>query len=275
MIHTKNRFMSYATPGMCLMTLGLVASLAAGGGRTAATNQSPTAPYPGIARRGLGPAPVNLGTAANYVILAPAGITNVPGSAITGNLGVSPIAASAITGFGLTLDASGTFSTSPQVTGQIFAADYASPTPANLTTAVSDMQTAYVDAAGRPTPDYTELASGDIGGLTLRPGLYKWSSTVQISGDVTLEGGPNDVWIFQIAGDVTQASATRVNLTGGAQAKNVFWQVAGVVAMGTTAHMEGQILSATAITLNTGASVNGRLLAQTDVTLIMNTVVQE
>jgi hypothetical protein len=137
------------------------------------------------------------------------------------------------------------------------------------------MQTAYVDAAGRTTPDHTELAAGNIGGLTLPAGLYKWTNTVTIPTNVTLQGGANDVWIFQIAGGITQASATQVVLTGGAQAKNVFWQVFGAVDIGATAHFEGEVLSLTSITLQTGASVNGRLLAQTAVTLAGNTVVQK
>lgn len=220
-----------------------------------------------------GPAAVALGTAGTYVILAQSGISTVPTSAITGNLGLSPAAASFITGFSLNLPAGGAFSTSTQVTGNVYAADYAVPTPVNLTTAISDMHTAYTDAAGRVTPDYTELANGAIGGLTLVPGLYKWSNTVTIGSDVTLNGSATDVWIFQIAGGVTQAAATHVTLTGGALAKNVFWQVAGIVSMGTTAHMEGVVLSKTAITLNTGASANGRLLAQTAVTLAGNAIV--
>ena len=224
---------------------------------------------------GVGPAPVSLGTAANYVILAKSGISNVPTSAITGNLGLSPAAASAITGFTLTLPPGGAFSTSAQVTGNVYAADYAAPTPTDLTTAVNDMQTAYVDAAGRSTPDYTELAGGNIGGLTLPPGLYKWSNTVLIPTDVALSGGANDTWIFQIAGGITQSSAAKVLLSGGALAQNVVWQATGVVDIGTTARWEGRILSLTSITVHTGATVNGRLLAQTAVTLAGNTIVQK
>jgi hypothetical protein len=136
------------------------------------------------------------------------------------------------------------------------------------------MQTAYTDAAGRTSPNFTELGAGQIGGLTLVPGLYKWGTGVLISTDVTLSGGPNDVWIFQVAGTLTQASATRVTLSGGALAKNVFWQVAGATAIGTTAHFEGILLDQTSIAVNTGASVTGRLLAQTAVTLQMNAVTQ-
>ncbi len=226
------------------------------------------------AAAGAGPAPVSLGTAGNFVILAKSGISTVPSSAVTGDIGVSPIDSTAITGFSLVLDATGTFSTSIQVVGMAFAADYTSPTPANLTTAVSNMEAAYTDAAGRSLPDFTELGSGDVSGLTLVPGLYKWGTGVLISTDVTLNGGPNDVWIFQIAGGITQASGVRVLLAGGALPKNIFWQSSGVVALDTTAHMEGVILAQTAITLATGATVNGRLLSQTAVTLDASTVTQ-
>jgi hypothetical protein len=222
---------------------------------------------------GHGPAPVPLGGAGNYVILAKSAVSNTPTSAITGDIGLSPAAASFITGFALTLPAGGAASTSAQVTGSVYASDYAAPTPANLTTAVNDMMTAYTTAAGRTLPDHTELGAGDISGLTLAPGLYKWSNTVLINSDVTLSGGPNDTWIFQIAGGISQASATHVILAGGALAQNIVWQVFGVVTIGTTAHMEGRILSQTSITLNTGATANGRLLAQTAVTLAGNTVV--
>jgi len=148
-----------------------------------------------------GPTIVNLGTSENYVILTKTGITTTGTTDIVGNIGVSPIASTGLTGFGLIMDPSGTFSTSSLVTGNIYAADYASPTPAILTTAVLDMQTAYTDAAGRPDPDFTELYAGDLTGQTLVPGLYKWSSGILISaGGVTINGGPDDIWIFQIAG---------------------------------------------------------------------------
>jgi hypothetical protein len=217
-------------------------------------------------------APVNLGTAGNFVILAKSGISTVPTSAITGDIGVSPIDSGAITGFALALTAGSAFATSPQVTGKVYAPDYAAPTPANLTTAIGDMQTAYTDAAGRTIPDFTELGAGQIGGLTLLPGLYKWGTDVLISSDVTLSGGPNDIWIFQIAGKITQANGTKIFLAGGALAKNVFWQSFGAITLGTTSHFEGIILAQTSISLATGASINGRLLAQTAVTLDANTV---
>ena len=237
---------------------------------------SPTTPGDGSGTggpEGRGPAPVDLGAAGDYVILAKSAVSNVPTSAITGDIGLSPAAASFITGLPLTLDASGTFATTPEVTGSVYAADYTSPTPSNLTTAVGDMETAYTDAAGRPTPDHTELAAGDISGLTLAAGLYKWSNTVLISTDVTLTGNANDTWIFQIAGGLTQASGARVILAGGALAENVVWQIFGAVDIGTTAHLEGRVLSQTSIVLRTGATANGRLLAQTAVTLDGNTVV--
>ena len=221
-----------------------------------------------------GPAPVVLGAAGNFAILTKSGIDTVPTSAITGNIGVSPIAASFITGFALVADSSNVFSTSTQVTGKVFASDYAVPTPVNLTTAVSDMESAYTDAAGRPTPDFSDLGAGNISGLTLVPGLYKWGTGLSINTDVTLSGGPNDVWIFQVGQGITEANGAHIILTGGALPQNIFWQSAGVVAIGTTAHFEGVVLSQTSITLDTGATLNGRLLAQTAVTLKASTVTQ-
>ena len=216
--------------------------------------------------------PVNLRTASNYVILAKSGISTVPSSAVVGDIAVSPIDSTAITGFSLTHAAGSAFATSSQLTGKAYAADYGVPTPATLTTAIGDMQTAYNDAAGRVTPDFTERGAGQIGGLTLVPGLYKWGTDVLISTDVTLNGSATDVWIFQIAGKLIQANGKKVILKGGAQAKNIFWQAFGVVSLGTGAHSEGIIMAKTSISLATGASVNGRLLAQTAVTLQANSV---
>lgn len=217
--------------------------------------------------------PVNLGTAGNYVILAKSGISTVPASAITGNLGLSPAAASFITGFSLIADATNAFSTSSQVTGKVYAADYAVPTPSNLTTAVGDMETAFTDAAGR-APAVTELGAGNIGGMTLSSGVYKWGSGVLIPADVTLNGSATDVWIFEIAQGLTLGSGAKVILAGGALPKNIFWQVSGAVIVGPTAHLEGVVLTQTAVSMANGASINGRLLAQTAVTLDGNAVVQ-
>jgi len=134
------------------------------------------------------------------------------------------------------------------------------------------MTTAYNDAAGRPTPDFFELSTGLIGGLTLTSGLYKWTNTVLVASDITISGGANDIWIFQIAGNLTMSSDVNITLTGGAQAKNIFWQVAGEATLGTDSHFEGTILSMTGITLQTRASMNGRALAQSAVILDESTV---
>ncbi len=213
---------------------------------------------------------VDLGTAANYLILAKTAINNISTSALTGDLGLSPAATSYITGLALT---NGTgYATSAQVTGKVYVADMVSPTPINLTTAVNNMITAYNDAAGRPSPDFSELGTGNIGGKTLSAGLYKWTSNVTIPSSVTISGGANDVWIFQISGNLNMSSAVNITLTGGAQAKNIFWQVAGQATMGTTTHFEGIIMSMTGITFQTGATMNGRALAQTAVVLDSNTL---
>jgi Ice-binding-like len=221
---------------------------------------------PGMA----GLAPVDLGLAGNFVILSKTGITDVPASAITGNIGTSPITGAAIAG----LDCG-------EVTGLIFTVDAAGPAcrvtyPVLLTAAISDMETAYTDAAGRILPDATELGAGNIDGMTLAPGLYKWGTSVLIPTGVTLDaqGDPNAVFIFQIAQTLAVGNGAIVTLSGGAQAKNIFWQVAGQTTLGTTADFKGIILCQTAIALNTGATLVGRALAQTAVTLQMNAVTQ-
>ena len=209
---------------------------------------------------------VLLASAGDFVILSKSGITDVFKSTITGNVGSSPITGAAI------------LVTCAEVTGTIYSVDAAGPLPCTvtnatkLTAAVGDMLTAYNDAAGRINPDFLNVGAGSIGGETLTPGLYKWTSGVTIPTDVTISGGPNDVWIFQVAGTLTMSSAVRITLIGGAQAKNIFWAAAGAVTFGTTSHFEGNILGATGINLQTGASINGRMLAQTAVTLQMNTI---
>jgi hypothetical protein len=213
---------------------------------------------------------VDLGSAINFVILAKSAINNGPTSNVTGDLGLSPAATSYVTGLALT-NSTG-FALSSQVTGKIYAADMDTPTPINLTTSVNNMVTAYNDAAGRTLPDYFELGAGNIGGLTLTQGLYKWTNTVIVPTSVVISGGANDVWIFQVAGNLTLSSAVNITLSGGAQAKNIFWQVAGEVTIGTTAHFEGVVMSRTGITLRTGASMKGRALAQTAVILDSNVI---
>jgi hypothetical protein len=216
-----------------------------------------------------GQTPVPLGEAGIFAILTKSGITDVFPSAINGDIGASPITGAAIH-----------LTCAEMMTGRIYSDNAAGPlpcrvtAPALLTKAVGDMEIAYTDAAGRMLPDFIDLGGGLIGGLTLVPGLYKWNTRVLISTDVTLSGGPNDVWIFQVAGTLTQANATRVTLKGGALPKNIFWQISGAVAIGTTAHFEGVMLAKTRIAMKTSASANGRLLAQTAVTLQENSVTQ-
>jgi formylmethanofuran dehydrogenase subunit C len=228
--------------------------------------------FAAIPVRAAGPATVNLGTAGDYVVLAKTGISMTGTTDITGNIGISPAAASYITGFDLTMDSSNEFSTSSVVTGKVYASDYTPPTPTKMTTAVSDMETAFTDAAGRAA-DYTELHAGDVTGQTLTPGCYKWDTGLLISdGGVTISGAASDVWIFQIAQRLMVANGAIITLSGGAKATNIFWQVAGDVILGTTAQMKGIILCQNQITMDTGATLVGRALAQTAVTLDANVV---
>ena len=224
-----------------------------------------------------GPILPSLGGAANFSILTKAGISTTGITLINGDIGVSPSAATSITGFGLIMDASGQFSRSPIVTGRIYASDYAAPTPTNLTTSVSNMETAYTTANGLVTPaPVLERGAGNISGLNLAPGLYKWSTGVLIDPNttVTLTGGVNDTWVFQIAQNLTVNNGARIILQGGAQAKNIMWVVAGQATFGTTTNFSGNILSKTLISTNNGTIITGRLLAQTAVTLIGTTVIQ-
>src|ERR1700690_388371 len=231
-----------------------------------------------IAALAAGPAPVNLLSVGNFAILSKTGITNTGShtSVITGNIGSSPITAAAMNNVFCS-----------EITGTIYGVNAAyvgsgvqtcfagNPPLSNKTlvdNAVLDMGTAYADAAGRTLPTATELGAGNIGGMTLAPGLYKWSTGVTIPTNVTLSGGPNDTWIFVIAQTLTMSSATHIILAGGAQASNVFWVVAGQTTIGTTAVFNGTILDQTSIVLNTGAQLNGRALAQAAVTLDSNAV---
>ncbi|MDO8467498.1 MAG: ice-binding family protein [Nanoarchaeota archaeon] len=217
------------------------------------------------------PAPVNLGTAGNFVILSKSGISTTGTTSITGNIGVSPNAASSITGFGLIMHSSNQFAISSLVSGRVFASNYAPPTPINMGIAILDMQNAYTDAASRSSD---QTLTGSIGGLTLAPGVYTTASNLIIPTDVTLDcsGDANAVFIFQIGGTLDISSGKKVILINGCQAKNIFWQVAGTTTLGTTSIFNGNILDQTLIAMKNGATLNGRALAQTAVTLIANKV---
>jgi Ice-binding-like len=234
-------------------------------------------------------AAVNLLTAGDFAILANTQITcgascaGVTGR-VTGDVGQNSLSMIQGSGFTITVDASNDFATAVEVVGKLYAQDYTGgpvgstkATPAKMTLAGTDMIKAYNDAAGRTAGKGTFLnpgASGDIAGLTLVPGVYTFGSNVTSSGAVTLSGGPTDVWIIQISGYFRPGNSSNMilsNPSGGALplAKNIFWAVAGSDAtLGTSAHLEGVILTGNGfITLNGGSTVNGRLLAQTAVTL--------
>ncbi|PQJ76731.1 ice-binding family protein [Polaribacter glomeratus] len=209
---------------------------------------------------------INLGVAGEFVILTKSGITNVRQSDIKGDVGTSPI-----TGAALLL-------TCEEVTGTIYTVNAAGPAckitaPSRLSTAVGDMETAYTDIAGRASSaDKTNLGAGNITGMTLSPGVYKWTSAVLLNGVLELKGNEDSIFIFQIAETFDMGSGAEILLTNGVQAKNIFWQTAGAVTLGTTSSFQGSLLGKTSIAVQTGASVNGRLLAQTAVTLQMNSV---
>lgn len=197
---------------------------------------------------------VNLGTATPFGVLGGSAVTNTGPTIINGDLGVSP--GTSITGFPPGI-----------VNGTTHATD------AVATQAEADTTTAYKNAAGR-APDQN-LTGTDLGGLTLDSGVYKFSSSAGLTGDLTLDGqgNPDAVFIFQIGSTLTTASASNVNLINGAQACHVFWQVGSSATLGTTTNFVGNVLAYTSVTANTGATVNGRLLAQNGaVTMDTNTV---
>jgi hypothetical protein len=227
---------------------------------------------------------VDLGDTGNFAILAKTGITNVPASAITGDIGVSPIGGAAMTGFTFSMHSSGKFQTSEQINGRAYASDYKNPTPKKLTAAVLDMGTAYRDAAGRPNADESRknLGAGILAGKTLTPGVYTFSTGVHLTGDIYLDAADSDgkddddaVFIIQMAGSLKQDADKNVFLSNGAQAKNVFWQIAGNVEVLAGAHMEGILLVKTDVTFVTGSSLNGRVLAQTACALQKATIVEQ
>ena len=227
----------------------------------------------------IGQAPVNLGTAGNFAVLAKTGISTVPTSQVTGSVGVSPAARTYLTGWSLISEPTDTFFTSAQVIapGKLYAADnVGGTTSADLGTAVLNMGTAYTDAAGRTATSAatTNVGAGTLTSLTLTSGVYEWGTALYIPTNLTLHGSATDVWIFKVAGTLDMAAAQNVLLTGGAVPKNVFWQVSGAVTIGANSHFEGVILGQTAITFGNLSSINGRLLAQTAVVLDATTVTQ-
>jgi len=205
-----------------------------------------------------GPAPVYLGSASSFTLLAGAAVTTTGGGIINGDVGASPITGTAI------------HLTQAQVNGTIYSVDATGPagsviSPALLSAAKGDLTTAFNDAAGRtpiPTGPYLNPGSGNLGGLNLAAGLYKFTGTALITGsDLTLTGGPDDVWIFQIAADLEVGSTVHVTLAGGALARNIFWQVGTSATIGTFAVFKGIILADQAITLNTSSAMDGKALA--------------
>lgn len=203
---------------------------------------------------GGGPVVVPLGTTSAFTVLAGSTVTNTGATSVTGDLGVSP--GSAVTGF-----PPGT------TTGAIHVAD-----PAAAQAQV-DLTTAYNNAAGRTTNPIS--VSGDLTGLTLAPGLYKSTSSLALSGTVTLNGlgDSNATFIIQMATTLTTGTGSHVVLIGGAQAANIIWQVGSSATLGANSVFKGTILADQSITANTGARVTGRLETRVGAVTLDNNVI--
>jgi hypothetical protein len=272
-----NKFGSSSKPFKWPVTI-LVASIVFGcSGSNGASNSGVAPSVTGAVCSGANC--VNLGASGNYAILAKTGVSTVPNSVVTGNVGVSPTSRTFLTGWSLISEPTDTSFSSTQVTGKLFSSDQVGGTTSvDLTAAIADMGTAYTTAAGlAPAGGGLVTAcpgAGNFGGLTIAAGVYTCTPQVLIPAGtiLTLNGNATDVWVFQLAGGLSQAGATQVKLTGGALAKNIFWQSATTVTIGATALMQGVILSQTDIVIGTAATEYGRLLAQTAVTLDQSTV---
>ncbi|KAJ7894250.1 antifreeze protein [Mycena olivaceomarginata] len=221
-----------------------------------------------------GPSPVLLGTAGNFAILAKTGVSTVPDSVVGGNVGVSPATISSVTGFSLVQDVSTQFWTSTQVNGRVMGATDGLPTPGLLTVAVLDMQTAFTDAMNRPAPDFIELKAGLIGGSILTPGLYKWTTGVSISTDISIAGGPADSTLgySKSREPWSRLRTSTITLVGGALSQNIVWVVGNTVTVGANGVFEGNILAQTDVVIGTSAIDHGCIYAQTDVALEKATV---
>jgi hypothetical protein len=231
----------------------------------------PSVPAPEV------PGPVKtviIKTAANYAVLSEISITTSAISTITGNIGVSPATSITITNFGLILDVLGEFSLASQVSGKVFAADYAGRVPQELIDAINDFKAAFIDAMTRPNSIDVNInvGGGELGNMTLEPGVYTFTISpigITINVDLTLNGGPDDVFIIQTNGPLTLAPDTEVILTGGITPENVFWVVAGDVTVGTDAELQGVVLAASDVLFEGGSTLEGRILAKGAVILQM------
>jgi hypothetical protein len=216
--------------------------------------------------------PVGLGTTTNFAILSKAGISSIS-STITGDIGVSPIAATAMTGLSLSLDSSGCFSKSSQIVGKAYASNYQVPSPSYMTTAIYDLTSAYNEAAGRSVSSefHLNVKAGLISGEIFESGVYEWGTNVNFSSDISIKGNKTDVFIFKISGALIVGSGAKIIIIGknGSEplASNIIWQISKYVSAGTTSHTEGTFLVATHAVFKTGSSLNGRVLSQTAVTL--------
>jgi len=260
---------SFTPTGNLLPNTDYIATITTGARNVAGTSLATNYVWNFTTNTSINPGPVVLNTAARFGILAGVGVSNNAGFSVINNMdvGIYPGVRSSVTGFPPAII----------VNGAIYASDDIAPpgTPAMLLQAKTDLTNAYLaaEAAVSPAP---VTVSGDLGGLTLAPGIYKSTSTLAIgNGNLTLDaqGNPNAFWIFQIASGFTTVGGAggSVILTGGAQAKNVYWQTGSSAVIGDYTSFQGNILALTSITMNSHATAIGRMLARNGAVVMTHT----
>src|SRR5579862_2974288 len=200
---------------------------------------------------------VNLGTASPFVVLGGSTVTNTGPSVLNGDLGVAP--GTSMTGFGLPAVVNGATHDDDAIADQ----------------AQGDVTTAYNVAAGQPVPPSNDLTGQDLGGLTLPAGAYSFSSSAQLTGQLTLDGAgdPNAQFVFEIGSTLTTASASSIRLINGASPCNVYWQVGSSATLGTTTAFEGNVMAYASVTVNDAATVQGHVFASTGAVTLDDNVI--
>lgn len=275
MIKKKILIMITATVVLIMSACGKKASVSTGENSTGVISMSEISPVTQESSPSSVPIPKknpvivapDLAQAKSFSMMAYISISSAPGSTITGKVGLKPGVRSLIV-----LNPQG------EVFGggrDIYAGDDTGERQTYITTARQDLIAAYRDAAGRiPDQDKIEIYAGDLGGKVLTAGIYHWSNGVKIPSDITLEGDESSVWIFQIKGNFEMAPNVRINLSAGALAKNIYWQISGRVILEENSYSVGNFMNQLTFTAKSNAQVLGRILCKNGKIILSQNVIK-